>query len=235
MSPPWGPGPLSYHRVGRADLGAIALLDLDPEQMERYFDPLDDIVAAVRDGPAHTLFAIRSEHGMIGFYVLHPDRRDSACWWLGWFALDRHQQGRGYGRRVMARIMACFRRIPACRRVRLLVTADNDHALRLYGFAGFRRVGMTPTGDLILEVVLSGLARRDTAARLLRQPQSHVQRARQRCRPRTSPAAHAIRAIAIERGPPVAQQDSLGRATIGALPRTPPGLRPGPTRGLGTP
>ena len=202
MSPPRGPAPLNYHRVGRADLDAISSLDLDAGQLERFFDPIEHIVSAVRAGPAHTLFAIEAGQAMIGFYVLHPDRRDGACWWLGWFALERHQQGHGYGRLVLARIMACFRRIPGCRRARLLVTPDNAAALRLYARAGFRRVGMNATGDLILEAALPVFARRETVIGVLRQPSSHVQRARQRCRPRQSPTEHAIRAIAIERGPP---------------------------------
>jgi len=196
MFPDRGPEPLHYHRVGRADLGAITALELDPGQIERFFDPLDDVLAAVRAGPAHAMFAIEAARAMIGFYVLHPDRRDKACWWLGWFALERHQQGHGYGHRVMARIMASFRRIPNCRRVRLLVTPDNSHALHLYAQAGFRRVGVTATGDLIFEAVLPGFASR------FRRPSSLGPRTSRSCRPRRSPAEHAIRAIAIERGPP---------------------------------
>jgi RimJ/RimL family protein N-acetyltransferase len=199
MFPDRGPEPLHYHRVGHADLGAITALELDSEQMERFFDPLDDILAAVRGGPAHAMFAIEAAQGMIGFYVLHPDRRDNACWWLGWFALERRQQGHGYGHRVMARIMASFRRIPNCRRVRLLVTPDNSHALRLYAQAGFRRVGVTATGDLIFEAVLPGLASRR------RLPTSLGPCVRGNCRPRRSPTEHAVRAIAIERGPPGAR------------------------------
>ncbi len=196
MLPDRGLEPLSYRRVGRADLGVITSLELDPGQMERFFDPLDDVLAAVRAGPAHAMFAIEAERAMIGFYVLHPDRRDNACWWLGWFALERRQQGRGYGRRVLARIMASFRRTPGCRRVRLLVTPDNVHALRLYAQAGFRRLGVTGTGDLIFEAVLPGLANG------FRRRASLGPRPRRSCRPRRSPTDHAVRAIAIERGPP---------------------------------
>jgi RimJ/RimL family protein N-acetyltransferase len=196
MFPDRGLAPLNYRRIGRADLGAIAALDLDSDQVERFLDPIEHILAAVRGGPAHALFAIEAERAMIGFYVLHPDRRDNACWWLGWFALDRRQQGRGYGRCVMARIMAGFRRLPKCRRVRLLVTRDNSHALRLYAHAGFRRVGLTGAGDVILEAVLPGLT---TGFRRRTSPGPRVRR---NCRPRLSPAAHAVRAMAIERGPP---------------------------------
>jgi len=195
MLPDRGLAPLNYRRVGHADLGLLTSLELDADQIEQFFDPLDHVIAAVRGGPAHSAFAIEAAEGMIGFYVLHPDRRDGACWWLGWFALVRRQQGRGYGRQVMARIMASFRRIPGCRRARLLVTPDNAHALRLYARAGFRRVGVTAAADVILEVVLPGLAN---------QPRRATPGPHRTCRPRLSPAEHAVRAIAIERGPPCA-------------------------------
>lgn len=213
MSAHRGPEPLNYHRVGRADLGAIARLDLDPDQMERFFDPLDVVIAAVRAGSAHTLIAIEADAKPIGFYALHPDRRDASCWWLGWFALQRRQQGRGYGRRVMARIMACLGRIPHCRRVRLLVTPDNAPALRLYASMGFRRIGMNAPDEIIMEAVLGGYARRDSVATLLRRPSSHARRASQIFRRRLWPVAHEVRAIAIERGPPRSYRPPLTGTT----------------------
>jgi RimJ/RimL family protein N-acetyltransferase len=62
---------------------------------------------------------VEADGTLVGFYVLHPDRRDSSRWWLGWFALDRRYQGLGYGRMAMAQIMANVPRIVGCRRVRL--------------------------------------------------------------------------------------------------------------------
>jgi hypothetical protein len=102
----------------------------------------------------------------------------------------------------LARIMGGFRRIPTCRRVRLLVVPENTHALRLYASVGFRRVGVTATGDIILQAVLPGFARRDDFSFALRRPSALAQRARRRRRPRRSPDAHAVRAIGTERGPP---------------------------------
>lgn len=152
--------PLVYKRLCRADAGVIDTLELDPNQVRRFLGPLKDIVAAVRNGPAHAMFAIERDMGerdasMIGFYVLHPDGRDGACWWLGWLALDRHQQGLGFGRAAVAHIMSSLRRIAGCRRVRLLVAADNVGAMRLYGQASFRRVGVSTGGEVILEAALA--------------------------------------------------------------------------------
>jgi RimJ/RimL family protein N-acetyltransferase len=95
---------------------------------------------------------VEADGTLVGFYVLHPDRRDNSCWWLGWFALDRRYQGRGYGRKAMTQIMANVRHIVGCRRVRLLVFPAKVHATRLYAQAGFHQVGVHTSGELILEV-----------------------------------------------------------------------------------
>lgn len=155
MSSTGASSPLAYRRLSRADAGVIDTLDLDPDQVQRFLGPLADIVAAVHKGPAHVMVAIERHAGAIGFYVVHPDRRDGACWWLGWLALDRHQQGLGFGRAAMAHIMSSLRQITSCRRVRLLVAADNIGAMRLYGQALFRRVGVSAGGELILEAALT--------------------------------------------------------------------------------
>jgi RimJ/RimL family protein N-acetyltransferase len=202
MSPAWGPEPLRYHRVGHADLGMIASLELDSEQVARFLDPLDHILTQIRGGPAHALFAIEAEQLVVGFYVLHPDRRDNSCWWLGWFAFDRRQQGRGYGRRAMARIMASFRRIPGCRRARLFVAPDNHHAMRLYAKAGFRRVGETDDGDFVLEATLPDPVMTGNSEFVIHLPSTLARRTRRRCPRRSPPDGRAAQAAGRERGPP---------------------------------
>jgi GNAT superfamily N-acetyltransferase len=95
---------------------------LEPEQVEHYLGSIEEIQSAVRNGPAHAMTGVEADGTLVGFYVLHPDRRDNSCWWLGWFALDRRYQGRGYGHMAMAQIMTNVRHIVGCRRVRLLVS-----------------------------------------------------------------------------------------------------------------
>ena len=50
-----GGSPLIYRQLSRADLTAVELLDLDPDQVARYLGPLSDILDAVRNGPVHSL------------------------------------------------------------------------------------------------------------------------------------------------------------------------------------
>lgn len=217
MSPLGASEPLSYRRIGRTDLGVIASVELEPEQIDRFLGPLDGIAAAVRAAPAHLAFRIDAGCRMAGFYVLHPDRRDPSCWWLGWLALDRREQGRGYGRRVIAHIVQSLRRIDICRRARLLVDPRNAGALRLYQAIGFQQVGRYGTGEFILEAVLKsppGAALPELV--VLPAP---PKRFRRKGRVRRPHGPHPAFCIGIERGPP-RRDDPAGHAGVATTSRT---------------
>ena len=200
MSPLRGFTPLLYRRIGRADLAKVALIELDAEQVARFLDPLAVILEAVRRGPAHSLIGVEVSGALIGFYVVHPDPRDASCWWLGWLAIGRAHQGFGHGRAILQAVLGRLERIPACRRIRLLVAPANHGARRLYARAGFLIAGEAK-GDLVLERDLAtgpacGLATPwSLGTSFAQRDPSHL-----RLRPRTGP--HAARMIGVERGPP---------------------------------
>lgn len=142
--------PLRFRTIGHSELSVLHALRL--ESGERFLEPLPEIVRIVRRGAAHTAIGIEVGGTLAGFYVVHPDRRDRACWWLGWLAIDVRWQGAGLGRAAMAAAMARLGRIAGCRRIRLLVAPDNAPALRLYQRAGFAVTGSWPsTGELVME------------------------------------------------------------------------------------
>ena len=148
-------GSLRFRLIGKADLGAIYSLQL--ERAERFLEPVADIIAAVARGPAHAMVGIESGGSLAGFFVIHPDRRDRTCWWLGWLAIDIGWQGNGLGRAALTAAMARLRSVAGCRRVRLLVAPDNAPALRLYERAGFRVIGEHPaTGEWVMQCSDSG-------------------------------------------------------------------------------
>ncbi len=190
---------LLSERIGAGAFASACSIELEPHQAERYLGPLEHIADAVRRGPAHAPFLLRVEGQAVGFFVLHPDVRDLSCWWLGWLALDRRQQGRGLGRLAMAEVVRQVRRVPGCRRVRLLVAPDNAAALRLYRAAGFRRVG-TVGFEWMMEASLA-LARRPAKVVSSRRVVRAGAASRQgRLRERVGP--HEARMIGVERGPP---------------------------------
>ncbi len=155
MSSAPGSARLTYRQLGGPELDRIRLLDFSADQIDRYLGSLDLIVETVRRGPAHHLVGIEEDGELVGFYAVHPDRRDASRWWLGWFGIDRWHQGGGRGGRVIAAIMTRLRLIPACREIRLLVAPDNAGALRLYRRAGFVLHSLArDTGELVMRRVL---------------------------------------------------------------------------------
>ena len=199
-----GPSPLSYRRLGGDELDVITTLELDPCQVERYLGPIADIQAAVRRGPAHSMVAIEASGAAVGFYVVHPDRRDRSCWWLGWFAVDLRQQGRGFGSLAMQAVIDHLRRVSGCRRLRLFVAPENLRARGLYDRAGFRWIGCLPsTGEVILELALWLAEEADQYLEyVLAIIAAGTQRAFRHRRLRYAAGPHAARVIGVERGPP---------------------------------
>ena len=192
----------SFQRIQRSRIDQILQIELDPVQVESFLGPMDDILTAVRHGLTHGMVGIHVDGLLIGFWVLHRDPRDAAVWWLGWFAMDHRQQGRGYGRQAMAAIMQAFQKLPGCRQARLLVSPLNLGAKRLYEAWGFRQIGIHPvTGELIMECrVASGFPGSDLASCPPPTMAARVRRARRG--PRLEAGPHAVRMVGVERGPP---------------------------------
>ena len=204
MSSPRGVTPLSYRRLQSSGFDALKSVELDPDDADRFLGPVADILNAVRRGPAHSVFAIDAGGDMVGFYVVHPELRDASCWWLGWFALDRRQQGLGYGRAALQAVLERLRRVAGCRRVRLLVAQDNVRARRLYERNGFREAGIwAATQELILQLDLPPAidAGRLDAFNIIAVA-ARARRVFRHRRLRQTVGPHAAWVIGVERGPP---------------------------------
>jgi GNAT superfamily N-acetyltransferase len=188
----------------RSDFDVIASLDLDPVQVERFLGPISEIIAAARRGLAHSVVAIEINGQLIGFYVIHPAPTDSSCWWLGWFALERGQQGHGYGTAALTRILQHLATIPGCRRVRLLVGTDNLRAQHLYHKAGFRDVGRAvATDEIILELGLPAhVTARELTECTVYAAAARARRVFRHRRLRLTVGPHPAWVIGVERGPP---------------------------------
>lgn len=160
MSTVRGPEPLSFRRLPPSGFNQLEQLDLS--HAARFLEPLAAILDVVRARPAHHLSTIQRQGRLAGFYVVHPDRRDAACWWLGWLAIDRAHQGQGLGRAALAAALSGLARLARIRRIRLLVAPGNAPALRLYQAAGFKPVGTWPhTGERVMEWTAPATTRPD--------------------------------------------------------------------------
>jgi len=196
-------GALAIHRIARNGADAVLSLDFGGREVLDFLDPVETIIRAVHGGLAHLLFGIEDASGLVGFFVVHPDRRDGSCWWLGWFAVAQARQGRGYGRIALEHIIRRFRRVNGCRRIRLYVAEANCAARRLYGNAGFIECETDEAGWQTLEYELpphiSTLAR---PARGFAVHAAPAKRLRRRMRLRSSVGPFAARSIGTVRGPP---------------------------------
>jgi GNAT superfamily N-acetyltransferase len=198
---------LRYYRLDRSHIDAVLDLDYGTGPVVTFLDPIPDILGAVRAGLAHTMTGIVDDTGLIGFFVVHPDRRDRSCWWLGWFAIDRAHRGQGYGKAALTHILDTLSHIDGCRRIRLLVAEDNVGARRLYDVAGFHAAGHDGTGWDILEYDVPAHDPRDLS---LRPEQVRIDgirakrvRRRQRLQPIVGPCS--ARCMVPVRAPPAAQ------------------------------
>ncbi len=201
----------------------MTAIELDPEQISRFLGPVEAIVSAVERGLAHSVFALSAAGSVVGFYVIHPDLRDGSCWWLGWLAVDRRNQGCGYGRLALLDAMLRLRRVPGCRRLRLLVAPDNGPALALYAHAGFGQVGFwEATGEWILEHALPDPANVEgNETFLLQAVAARARRVFRHRRLREIAGPHAAWVIGVERGPPSRRRvDRSGRPAQAAACRT---------------
>ena len=210
------PGALSFRRIDRANLDAILALDYDRSQVAAFLGPIEDILGEVRRGLAHSLFGIEDATGLVGFFVVHPDRRDRSCWWLGWFTIDRRYQGRGYGRTALVHVIEMLRRLEGCRRIRLLVAHDNLSARRLYEHAGFEEAGRDDEGWHILDYRVPAHIPTGVVALLLG-PAIHcvpAKRTRRRLRLRPTAGPSAARSIGPVRGPPLLERTDKSSASF---------------------
>lgn len=185
-------------------MGIVTDIQLDPGRIDRYLGPIGEVITAVEAGPAHAMMAIEAGADCVGFYVVHPDQRDLSCWWLGWLAIDRRHEGKGYGGAAVSAAIAQVRRLAGCRRIRLLVAPDNGRAIDLYRRARFRTVGLfVATGELILELAFGSMvAVADLASFNLMAVAARARRVFRHRRLRLLAGPHSAWVIGVERGPP---------------------------------
>jgi diamine N-acetyltransferase len=199
MIPPGSRAPLHYRTVSRADTSVLSKISLDPEVLERFLGSLEAVAKAVREGVAHVLVVSEHEGQTVGFYVTHPDPRDSSIWWLAYLAVSSRVQGLGIGRAMVARALQSLSSVPSCRRVLLLVDRENSGAHHLYSQMGFEPSGEGSQGT---EDVLAWTCAAGTPALApTRRPQT-LSPTRRRLRVRLNPGPHAARVIGSTRGPP---------------------------------
>jgi diamine N-acetyltransferase len=134
-------------------------LSVAPEQQE-YVSPLILTVAEAYIRPHKseivTPYAIYVDGQMVGSFAYSSESESSDNYWINDFMIDRHHQGKGYGKAAFAAILEHHRsKYPQCRRVGLTLVPGNSVARRLYEGFGFRDSGEVYEGELVFYLAVT--------------------------------------------------------------------------------
>lgn len=103
--------------------------------------------------------AIYIGNSMVGFYCFVYRPNDESHCVLNGFLIDKHHQGRGYGRAFLEHFLANLRRAHTYQEVLLTVHPENRIAIHLYATLGFTKTGHVLEGEEEMRLSLRSLAR----------------------------------------------------------------------------
>ncbi len=99
-------------------------------------------VAEVQFHPTYTPYAIYNDEAIVGFAVYGHPPDDPTHWWIPLILVDRHHQGKGYGRAAMQQIIQRIQQQASdCRQITLTYEPTNVAAEHLYLSLGFEMTG----------------------------------------------------------------------------------------------
>ncbi len=105
-------------------------------------------------------YAIYNKDKMVGFLLITynpPDEyHEEAVYWICRLMIDRHEQGKGYGKEAMVKAITLIRTFPHGKSplISLSYEPDNLLAKALYAGLGFVETGKTIGEELIAELRL---------------------------------------------------------------------------------
>jgi diamine N-acetyltransferase len=118
-----------------------------------------EFLADEEDHPTFASYAICHGDDVVGLvcYGREVDH-ESWRWWIPLLVIDRHHQGKGYGRAATEAVIGRIRtEAPDCRAVGLSCKPDNVVAERLYRSLGFIPAGANPQGGVDMWLALEPL------------------------------------------------------------------------------
>jgi diamine N-acetyltransferase len=94
--------------------------------------------------------AVYAEDEMVGFVMFGFDP-DDGTFSLVRIMIDAEEQGRGYGRAAVLRVLEKMSENPDCREIFLSFVSENAGAEKLYASLGFERTGeIGETGEIVM-------------------------------------------------------------------------------------
>ncbi len=146
--------PVTFRDITKHNFEEVIDLEITDEQQGFVRDNLYSI-AQSKAIPVLTPKAVYNERDELVGFVLYRgecDPNSDPDGWLVRIMIDRHYQGRGYGRQAMEEIIRLVRDDMGCRAIGLSVEPKNHNARRLYESLGFKETGEAIRGQLILKL-----------------------------------------------------------------------------------
>jgi diamine N-acetyltransferase len=152
---------LSLQEVTQENWRATLDLAVFPEQ-QRFiaaYVPIATIAlakASIRPGGLVWLpYAFYANTEMVGFTELAYEAGSQDNYWIFHFFIDRHYQGRGYGKEALHLLLQFLRDChQQCQAIQLTVHPENEHAQHLYTGAGFQPTGAILGGEPVYQLSL---------------------------------------------------------------------------------
>jgi diamine N-acetyltransferase len=152
---------LSLQEVTREHWHATLELAVFPEQQHfiAAYVPIAAIALAkayIRPGGLVWVpYAFYANTQIVGFTELAYEPESLDNYWIFHFFIDRHYQGRGYGKEALHLFLQFIRNHhPQCQALHLTVHPENAHAQHLYTSAGFQPTGALFSGEPVYRLSL---------------------------------------------------------------------------------
>ena len=108
-------------------------------------------IAQSKVEPTYIPQAVYHDEEMVGFCMYGYDPEDD-CYGVGRLMIDKHHQGKGYGRAAIVEAIRRMREQPDCREIALSVEPENTSAQKLYESLGFVKTGEVVHGEEVMRL-----------------------------------------------------------------------------------
>jgi diamine N-acetyltransferase len=132
---------------------AVADLELTKDQKKLVDENVYSIAESKFD-PHAVLRAAYAGRKLVGFIMYDPCVDDGRPhdYLIYRFMIDRRQQGKGYGRGTLERVIEEIHQDPEWRRIVICYMPSNKAARKFYASLGFVETGIDEDGEIIAEI-----------------------------------------------------------------------------------
>jgi diamine N-acetyltransferase len=108
--------------------------------------------------PGTVCRAVYADEAMVGFVMYGPDAEyapaESGAYAFVRLMIDRHHQGKGYGRAAITAVIEAIKSMPESRTLYTSYVPENTQAGHLYESVGFQPTGRMLDGEIVVALPL---------------------------------------------------------------------------------